>query len=370
VLTLVQDSDGWRPLPVHSYCLDIFAKLSYRRFGRVNLDAIWHWREMQHEPELYNVTKDDVAPCPEVARGWQGNYDDVWCHLPGDEWLAANPVEIPQSYDMIERCFSLAVHVSTTQHSHVRLLGLPAELIDHILSFLAESDLNSVAATCRRLRSHTQRFFKALAIEHMYWLWEVFEAKPYPTSPDWPATWDPCNPPGIVVPNLPYDLVTQEQEDAIWAGIVQDDPDMESAGHAAKAFNSLRREAILGPYREQVAQSLQEWRDFRKGVTDWICRLPASEDRVSHSLDWVDLWRLFNPDTTPLPGIRNRARIWKDCARILDHNVRLQEQGVMDAKRQIVLEALSQNREEWWHRVTAGRHDRYNKGFLRPMWQD
>jgi hypothetical protein len=271
----------------------------------------------------------------------------VWCHQPGDEWLVANPVEIPQSYNLVESCFSSAALECATQHSHARLLGLPAELIDHIMSFLKESDLNPVAATCRKLRVHTQSFFKALAVEHMGWLWEVFEAERYPSSPDWPATWDPCNPPGLIIPDLPYDLTSEEQENALWVEILKDDPDMGNVGNAAKAFSPSRREAILEPYQARAAQLLQEWRDFRRGVEDWILCSPLSKDRVSHGLDWARLWRLFNPDTTPIPGIRNRARIWKDCERILDHNVRLREQGVMDAKCEVVREVISSNREDW-----------------------
>jgi hypothetical protein len=120
----------------------MFAKISYRRLGRVDLDGIWHWREMQQSPKSYSLTKDNVLPCPEVARGRQGQM--VWCHQPGDEWLVANPVEIPQSYNLVESCFSSAALECATPHSHAHLLGLPAELIDHIMSFLKESDLNPV----------------------------------------------------------------------------------------------------------------------------------------------------------------------------------------------------------------------------------
>jgi hypothetical protein len=151
---------------------------------------------------------------------------------------------------------------------------------------------------------------------------------------------------------------------------VKDDPEMESVGNAAKAYNSLRRKAILAPYRAKAAQSLQEWRDFRGGVANWVCRLSLGNDRVPHGLDWARLWRLFNPHTTPMPGIRNRARIWQDCERIIDHNIRFQEQGGMDAKREVVRKVISYNREQWWDQAMAGTHDRYNNGVLRRVWQD
>jgi hypothetical protein len=369
LLTPIQNSDGWRPLPVHSYCLDMFAKASYRRLGRVDLDGIWHWREMQSYPESYNLTRDDVLHRPEVA---QGRHDDgnPWCHQPGDEWLAANPVEIPESCGLVESCFTSSTLEHTVQNSQARLLGLPAELIDHIISFLGEYELSAVAATSRKLRCHTQSFFRALAVEHMGWLWEVFEAERYPNSPDWPVSWDPCNPPGLVVPDLPYDLETEEQENALWAQIIEEDSEMECFGNAVKTSNSSRREAILAPYRARAEHLLQEWRTFRDGVTEWICRLPLGGKQRGHDLDWARLWRLSNPDTTPIPGMRNRARIWKDCERILDYNVRLRAQGVMDAKCEVVGEVLSENRQQWWSHATAGRHDSSHKGFLRQMWHN
>ncbi|CAN9141991.1 unnamed protein product [Alternaria sp. RS040] len=208
----------------------------------------------------------------------------------------------------------------------------------------------------------------ALAVEHMGWLWEAFEAERYPNSPDWPMSWDPCNPPGLVVPDLPYDLETEEQENALWAQIIEEDPEMECFGNAVKTSNSSRREAILAPYRARAEHLLQEWRTFRDGVAEWICRLPLGGKHIGHDLDWARLWRLSNPDTTPIPGMRNRARIWKDCERILDYNVRLREQGVMDAKSEVVGEVLSENRQQWWSHATAGRHDSDHKGFLRQMW--
>ncbi|KAJ3468036.1 hypothetical protein MRS44_002101 [Fusarium solani] len=43
-----QESDVLRPLAVHSYCLDIYAKSSYHRLGRVDLDGLWYWSQLQN----------------------------------------------------------------------------------------------------------------------------------------------------------------------------------------------------------------------------------------------------------------------------------------------------------------------------------
>lgn len=93
ILTSEKPSGELEPRPVHLYCLDIYAKASYRRLGRVDLGCIWHWREMLLLPELYNVYGCDPRPCLEAARARE-SWSDPWCYYTGDEWLAVNPVQI------------------------------------------------------------------------------------------------------------------------------------------------------------------------------------------------------------------------------------------------------------------------------------
>ncbi|KAH7126042.1 hypothetical protein EDB81DRAFT_810349 [Dactylonectria macrodidyma] len=104
----------------------------------------------------------------------------------------------------------------------------------------------------------------------MCWLWEILEGSQYPTSPDWPATWDPLCPPSLMRPSFPVGLETEEAEDALCAQIIADDPEMEGAGNAARALNRLRRVEIFAPYHARQEASLHEWQSFRAGVEAWI----------------------------------------------------------------------------------------------------
>ncbi|KAK6827250.1 hypothetical protein PG987_010591 [Apiospora arundinis] len=312
-----QEYDALWPLAVHSYCLDIYAKASYHRLGQVALDGLWHWREMRSDPDSHAVGYRIPPRRPEIERAREcWNYP--WRHLPGDEWLAANPVEIPDFLRAVETC------INRTDGYHALLpdtglLALPAEIIHYTLSFLDLTDVDVLAKTCRTLYEHAQPIFKAHMSRNMNWLWEVFEGSEYPASPDWPATWDPLCPPGLVPPTLPVGLESEEAEGARWATIIAEEPEMEGAASAAKALNRVRRDEIFGPYRAKQESSLHEWQRFRAGVEAWTRHsprdgpTPAQENR-----DWRRMWRLCSPMTTPLPGLRNRARIWEDCNRVMD----------------------------------------------------
>lgn len=63
-----QESDVLRPLAVHSYCLDKYAKSSYRRLGHVDLDGLWYWREIESRPDAYGMGDRVPLPRPEVER--------------------------------------------------------------------------------------------------------------------------------------------------------------------------------------------------------------------------------------------------------------------------------------------------------------
>ncbi|KAH7183345.1 uncharacterized protein B0J16DRAFT_163720 [Fusarium flagelliforme] len=93
----VIDSDETLPIAVHSYCLDIYAKTSFRKLGHANLDGLWHWREIEDNPNGHGISESKIpALGPEVS-GAREVWYYPWHHFPGDEWLVANPVEVPGS---------------------------------------------------------------------------------------------------------------------------------------------------------------------------------------------------------------------------------------------------------------------------------
>lgn len=328
------------------------------------MDGIWHWREMCDSPYSYGLTKNDVLLCPELQRS-RGDDNDPFSHHTGDEWLAANPVEIPGLQEVLKSCRVSATSAGIAKQSQSPLSTLPSELLDCIFALLDVRGLSAVAGTCRGLRDHAQLPFRQHVNMDLSWLWEISEGRQYPTSPDWPVTWDPCNPPGLVAPQFPPGLESEETEVALWEQITADDPDMRAVGNAVRLVNSVRRETLLNPYRAQKEWSLREWHGFRASVADWIRNSSSNDRQRTESVDWIRLWHSLTPDKTSLLGIRNRARIWKDCVRILDYNTRLRVEGKWEAKQEVVREILSYNREEWWQLVRAMMDESGHSGFMR-----
>ncbi|KAI7769308.1 hypothetical protein LZL87_011838 [Fusarium oxysporum] len=301
----------------HSFCLDIYAKLSLRRLGYVDLNGLWHWREMRNMPTSYGLVDRIPEPTrrqlhlPELQRARQ-DWDYPWLHNPGDEWIVANPVEIPGISRVLESCMKDLCIEGYTQQT-TGFLALPAEIIQHTLSFLDVLDVDSAAKTCRAMFKLAQPLFRETVLRGMPWLWEVLENIAYPMSRDCLPTWDPLCPLGVPPPILPVGLETEEEEESRWALILFEDPEMDQVRNATKAANRQRREEIITPYHERLKTLLKDWHSFRRNVEAWIHGKGERRD-----INWRRVWFLFNPLTSPLPGIRNRARIWEDCESIMD----------------------------------------------------
>jgi hypothetical protein len=133
-----------------------------------------------------------------------------------------------------------------------------------------------------------------------------------------------------------------EAEDALWAQIIAEDPEMENAANASKANNRLRREEILGPYRASQETLLHEWRSFRAGVEAWIRRPQTGISSEKENVNWRRIWRLFNPTTTHCSGVRNRARIWSDCEKIFDCVAVAHQTGGIESKAEVLSTKLSE----------------------------
>jgi hypothetical protein len=152
---------------------------------------------------------------------------------------------------------------------------------------------------------------------------------------------------GVARPELPYDLGSEEEDNALWKQIIDEDAKMEGLGEMVKALNRQRREETFAPYNAKLQSSIQEWHDFRNSVADWI-RHQAPDDASSSSLDWRRVWRFFNPATTRLPGIRSRAHVWMRCEQVLNGINRAHEYGRFDEIRQSLLNKLSDPSHQGW----------------------
>lgn len=340
----------------------MYAKASYRRLGHVTLDGIWRWREMCALPRSYGLDAG-FSPYPksedfsEILGIGRIDLGYPFVHQAGNEWLAANPVEIPELEKVLGECLDYSTPGTVAQQSQSHLFVLPAELIDQVFALLDVPDLFAMAGSCRTLRYHAQPFFRRRVLnKDLSWLWEISGGRQYPASPDRPVNWDPCNTPGLA-PTPPLELGAEETEAKIWAQIIADDPEMSAIGDTVRSFNAQRRETISNLYRAQSEESLRDWQEFRMNVADWIRLLPLEGNHSTRIVDWVRLWHTFVPHRTSFPGIRNRARIWKDCERILDLNAKFREHDSWGSMQEITHAVLGDVRDNWWEQAvrTASR---------------
>ncbi|UZP43059.1 hypothetical protein NXS19_010875 [Fusarium pseudograminearum] len=333
-------SDALYPLPVHSYCLDIYAKASYQRMGKVDLDGLWHWREIETQLHSDQKSFPNRAEISKAREHW----DFPWRHYTGDEWLAANPVEVPGMNKILKSCLDVTICQRSTQREASIIHLLPKELLDQIFDLLSPTDINSVANTCHKMYQLAQSRFREIVRKDMTWLWEILEGSQYPDSPDRPVAWDPLCPLGIPPPNLPVGLEKEEAEDELWAEIIAEYPEMEEVANAVKVTSTKRRDEILAPYEEKLESLSQMWQDFRAGVETWI----RSSRNHTDEVDWGRTWRIFNPKTTLLPGVRNRARIWEDCQQIMCHVASARESGQIDKMYPDLLAKLADPSHPGW----------------------
>lgn len=75
-------------MPFHPTCFEIFTRVSRLRNNRIDIHGLTEWRRLESN---YEVDRD--FPRHEAVK-WL-DWDEWWCHKPGDEWLAANPVLVP-----------------------------------------------------------------------------------------------------------------------------------------------------------------------------------------------------------------------------------------------------------------------------------
>ena len=109
-------------------------------------------------------------------------------HIPGTEYLAADPVDVPKLKDIIKNCTeqdnASIPEVFTPDQSSPEtkmitaenagpFLHLPPELKLSILRMLEYRDVSNLRLVTRAWNQLPQTFFRDLILEKMPWLWEV-----------------------------------------------------------------------------------------------------------------------------------------------------------------------------------------------------
>lgn len=91
-------------MPFHPWCFDIFCRQSKARFNRINISGLMKWYNAE-------VLSDDWFDFPR-SEDVHKSRDQFWQHLPGKEYLAANPLYVPGLPAFLLNAAQVERHVS------------------------------------------------------------------------------------------------------------------------------------------------------------------------------------------------------------------------------------------------------------------
>ncbi|KAJ5979985.1 hypothetical protein N7481_007283 [Penicillium waksmanii] len=167
-------------MPFHPWCFDIFCRQSKARFNRINIPGLMTWRNAE-----FSYSDFRKFPRSEDVRK---SRDQFWQHLPGKEYLAANPLYVPGLPTILLNAAKKEEDLShggieeseLLKRPHASLLigrddvfdSMPLEICLLIVSFLNGSDLNSLRIVSKTFTRLPNSVWHQLVREEMPWLWE------------------------------------------------------------------------------------------------------------------------------------------------------------------------------------------------------
>jgi hypothetical protein len=165
--------------------------MSIQRFGVVDIDGLWLIREENHDDsELRYAGFDERKDVLNVI-------EEYYHHIPGTEYLAANPVVVPALTKLIESRPKATSDVVFNQ-LHISASGtqdlfqtLSAELRIMLLEMLGSRDVANLRLCSRSFSQLPQTFFRHLIAREMPWVWELHDTSEstLDRNIDWFALW-------------------------------------------------------------------------------------------------------------------------------------------------------------------------------------
>jgi len=167
-------------MPFHPYCFEIYRRVSEWRMGAVNIDGLAEWWDRSRE--------EFATPMHAAVRRGR---DEWWQHRPGDEFLAANPLQIPALTALFEAA-SRPQEGFNARSSHFPACPaalprhrdlfeqLPEELRNIVLSELSSKDIANLRLASRTFYHLPITLWHDLLQKELPWIWEAWTDRPYP----------------------------------------------------------------------------------------------------------------------------------------------------------------------------------------------
>ncbi|CAI6091765.1 unnamed protein product [Clonostachys chloroleuca] len=303
-------------MPFHPTCLEVFRRVSAYYGADIDNQSLMDWYRLEaRDQRLYHEFPRDPS-VGKAKRYWQNGRDQLWLHLPGSEFLAANPCFVPDLPSIIASVTAnqtvlfehsrISPVASDGHQSSDSLSRLPMEIRLHLASLLNASDFASLRLVSRAFHNLPQSFYRNFIHRECPWLWETWCDYPYSIYARFESwelrlrdtSWEKRK------AKLEGDI--RSLQDAILSGV---DPEQNLPN-----INTLR---------DRIAKEEAEYKKLREPIPPQ--RLPRGPDEV----DWFGLYCTLSHNIHNLKGLRNRKRIWKDCEEIVLRIKKYRAEGLM-----------------------------------------
>ncbi|CAH0031818.1 unnamed protein product [Clonostachys rhizophaga] len=303
-------------MPFHPTCLEVFRRVSAYYQADIDNQSLMDWYRLgARDQRLYH----EFPRHPSVGKAqryWQNGRDQLWLHLPGSEFLAANPCFVPALPSIIA---SVTVNqTALSKHSHISpiasggnqssdsLSRLPMEIRLCLASLLNAPDFANLRLVSRAFHNLPQSFYRNFILREYPWLWEIwcdYSYSIYARLESWELRLRDTNWENRKA-RLERDI--RSLQDAIISGV-----------------DSEQNLPKINTLRDCIAKEEAEYKKSREPIPPQ--KLPSEPDEV----DWFSLYCTLSHNFENLKGLRNRKRIWKDCEEIVRQIKKYRAEGLM-----------------------------------------
>jgi hypothetical protein len=281
-------------MPFHPYCLETYRRVSQWRVGEADIPGLAKWWDQGRKASA-------IPAHPAVRRGtcqW-------WQHHVGDEFIVANPLQIPALDSLFEAAdrsqtsfnpraspFGAETISSSPGRSHDLFAELPEELRDMVLAPLSSVDIANLRLASRSFRHLPFTLWHDLIKKEMPWIWEAWTDRPYPflactTRPELEGT-------------------TAFLWDRTMA--MRDHGSGKEARSGGEEETSPGSEEQASPGNEKEASPET---DAAQRKTGQMWQPHAVRQLPRLQTDWYFLYCQLTREWKNIKGLQNRERIWK-----------------------------------------------------------
>ncbi|KAL4981699.1 hypothetical protein BDW68DRAFT_75775 [Aspergillus falconensis] len=259
-------------MPFHPWCFDIFSRQSKLLFNKVNVSGLMRWRNAECTYEAFHEF-------PRIADVIEAQ-EQFWRHVPGREYLAANPLYVPGLPALLRAAAEpegkmdyQKAPASSSSSLTSRIASLPLEIRLHILDFLDPADIMRLRAASKAFTQLPNSVWYRLVREEMPWLWEAWGDSEIDHTPS------------------PWSTMTANE---------------------VKFLNKARKRYL---------KVLSDEPAILDGTVEYLLPCPnLGADSVNlpmANLNWHQVYTTIKRNWGCLKGLRNRKRIWEDVAEII-----------------------------------------------------